>query len=261
MTNQDRATWNAQMKQRAAETLQRVRAHPAQPSAARLDARQLASMIDHTILKADATSAMVQQVCAEAARYQFASVCVNSAHVALCVEALRGTNIPVCSVVGFPLGASLTEVKAFEAQQSIAAGATEIDMVIHIGALKDGDYALVKDDIARVVDACHQQGAICKVIIETTYLTDEEKVAACLLIVEAGADYCKTSTGFGPSGATVADVALMRAVVGPDTGVKAAGGIRSYDDAVAMVAAGANRIGASSSVKIVQSAPDSNVEG
>ena len=162
--------------------------------------------------------------------------------------------------MGFPL-APADEVKVFEARQAMAAGATEIDMVINIGALKDGDYALVKDDIARVADACHQQGAICKVIIETTYLTDEEKVAACLLIVEAGADYCKTSTGFGPAGATVADVALMRTVVGPDIGVKAAGGIRSYEDAVAMVAAGASRIGASSSVKIVQSAPDNNVEG
>jgi deoxyribose-phosphate aldolase len=255
MTNQDRATWNAQMKQRAAETLRAARAHPARPAAVQLGAQELAAMIDHTILKADATSAAVRQVCAEAKEFGFASVCVNSANVALCVEALRGSNVPVCSVVGFPLGASLTAVKAFEARQAIEAGATEIDMVINIGALKDGDYALVKEDIAGVVDACHQQGAICKVIIETAYLTDEEKVAACLLIVEAGADYCKTSTGLASAGATVEDVALMRAVVGPDTGVKAAGGIRSYDDAVAMVAAGASRIGASASVKIVQGAP------
>ena len=171
--------------------------------------------------------------------------------VPLCAELLAGSPVAVCTVVGFPLGADLSEAKAFEAERCVALGASEIDMVINIGALKDQDFATVRADIAAVVSSSHAAGAIVKVIIETAYLTDEEKIAACVLAKDAGADFVKTSTGFGPSGATAADVALMRRVVGPGIGVKAAGGIRSGDDFRSMVAAGANRIGASAGVKIV----------
>ncbi|MGI5915608.1 MAG: deoxyribose-phosphate aldolase [Anaerolineae bacterium] len=211
-------------------------------------------MIDHTLLKPDATPEAVEALCAEAAKHRFASVCVNSCYVAQCVRLLADSGVPVCAVVGFPLGANLSSVKAYEAQQAIALGAAEIDMVIHAGALKAGGYALVRDDIAAVAAACRDGGALLKVIIEAALLTDEEKVIACLLAVEAGADFVKTSTGFGPGGATAADVALMRFTVGEEIGVKAAGGIRTYQDAVAMVAAGASRIGASAGVKIVQEA-------
>ena len=211
-------------------------------------------MIDHTALKPETTPDMISRLCQEAREYGFASVCVNSTNVTQCVAELQGSDIPVCSVVGFPLGASMAGAKAHEASLCIGAGATEIDMVLNIGALKAGDFALVRDDVAQVAKACRTGPAILKVIIEACLLTDQEKVVACLLAVDAGADYVKTSTGFSTGGATVADVALMRGVVGPDLGVKAAGGIRTYETALAMVSAGASRIGASSGIAIVQGA-------
>ncbi len=216
--------------------------------------KAIARYIDHTVLKADATRAQVTQLCREARDYQFAAVCVNATHVKLCADLLKDSGVAVASVVGFPLGATLPEVKAYEARQAIQNGATEIDMVINIGALKDGDYDLVEHDIAAVARACHDSSAVCKVIIEAALLSEMEKVKACELAQKAGADYVKTSTGFGPSGATTADVALMRRVVGPDMGVKAAGGIRSLADAQAMIEAGASRIGTSAGAKIVQEA-------
>jgi deoxyribose-phosphate aldolase len=214
----------------------------------------IAQLIDHTLLKPDATQAQISQLCHEALEYKFASVCVNPTHVKLCSDLLKGSDVAVCSVVGFPLGATPPEVKAYETQQAIADGATEIDMVLNIGALKGGEHELVERDIAMVTRTCHNNNALCKVIIEAALLTDQEKIRACELAKKAGADYVKTSTGFGPGGATVADVALMRSVVGPGMGVKAAGGIRSYADVKGMVAAGATRIGASAGVKIVQEA-------
>jgi deoxyribose-phosphate aldolase len=210
-----------------------------------------ASLIDHTLLKPTATADQIRQLCAEAREYEFAAVCINPVWVPLCAELLAGSPVAVCTVVGFPLGADLPEAKAFEAERCVALGASEIDMVINIGALKDQDFATVRADIAAVVSSSHAAGAIVKVIIEAAYLTDEEKVAACILAKDAGSDFVKTSTGFGPSGATAADVALMRRVVGSGIGVKAAGGIRSGDDFRSMAAAGANRIGASAGVKIV----------
>ena len=214
----------------------------------------LAHTIDHTLLKPDATHDQIAQLCFEARKHGFASVCVNPAQVKLCAELLKDSGIPVCTVVGFPLGATSTDVKVFEAQQAIREGATELDMVINVGALKSRDYELVERDIASLARACHAGNAILKVIIEAALLTDEEKVAACQLAKVAGADFVKTSTGFGPGGATAEDVALMRRVVGPSMGVKAAGGIRSHADAQKMIAAGASRIGASASVKILQEA-------
>jgi deoxyribose-phosphate aldolase len=214
----------------------------------------MAHMIDHTLLKPDATQDEIAQLCYEARKYGFASVCVNPANVELCAQLLKGSGIPVCTVVGFPLGATSTETKVFEAQQAIREGATEVDMVINVGALKSRDYELVERDIASVARACHAGHAILKVIIEAALLTDEEKVVASQLTKVAGADFVKTSTGFGPGGATLEDVALMRRVVGPTIGVKAAGGIRSYEEAQKMIAAGASRIGASASVKIMQEA-------
>jgi deoxyribose-phosphate aldolase len=179
---------------------------------------------------------------------------VNPAHVKLCTQLLKGSPVHVCTVVGFPLGATPPEVKAYEAQQALDDGATEVDMVINIGALKSKDYALVERDIASVARTCHASGAILKVIIEAALLSDEEKVIACQLAKAAGSDYVKTSTGFGPGGATLSDVALMRRSVGPELGVKAAGGIGSFEEARAMVAAGATRIGASAGIKILQQA-------
>lgn len=215
---------------------------------------EVAKMIDHTLLKPDASQDQVAQLCYEARKHGFAAVCVNPSYVKLCAQLLQGSPVHVCTVVGFPLGATPPEVKAYEAQQSIDDGATEVDMVINIGALKSKDYALVERDIATVARTCQAGGAILKVIIEAALLTDEEKVVACQLSKAAGADYVKTSTGFGPGGATVHDVELMRRSVGPEMGIKAAGGIKSYEDAKAMVAAGATRIGASAGIKIVQQA-------
>jgi deoxyribose-phosphate aldolase len=214
-------------------------------------AADLAGMIDHTLLKPQASEEQFRQLCAEAREFKFATVCVNPAWVPLCSQLLIGSGVKVCTVIGFPLGATLPEVKAFESQRCITLGASELDMVINIGALKSRQYRLVEEDIAAVVSACHAGAASVKVIIEAAYLTDEEKVEACALAKAAGADYVKTSTGFGPSGATVDDVALMRRVVGPEMGVKAAGGVRNAEEMKAMIAAGATRIGASAGVKIV----------
>ncbi|MCA9664970.1 MAG: deoxyribose-phosphate aldolase [Myxococcales bacterium] len=212
-------------------------------------APDLAGLIDHTLLKADATREEVEKLCEEARKYTFASVCVNSANVARAKAMLRGAPVMVCAVVGFPLGAMSPSAKAFEAREAVRAGAQEIDMVINIGALKDGDYALVAEDISRVVAAAAP--AKVKVIIETALLDEEQKVAACTLSKLAGAHFVKTSTGFSTSGATVGDVALMRRVVGGALGVKASGGVRSAEDVKNMVAAGATRVGASASVAIV----------
>jgi deoxyribose-phosphate aldolase len=212
----------------------------------------VASMIDHTLLKPDATRKEIEELCREAAQYGFATVCVNPTWVALAARRLSGTSVGVCSVVGFPLGATTADVKAYEARRAIYDGAREIDMVINVGALKSGDLGIVERDIAAVVGSSHDCAAITKVIIEAVLLTDDEKVTACTLAKAAGADYVKTSTGFGPGGATAADVALMRRVVGPSMGVKAAGGVRDLDALKAMVAAGATRVGASAGVKIVQ---------
>ena len=210
----------------------------------------VARLIDHTLLKADASQDQIAQLCYEARTYQFASVCVNPAHVKLSAQLLKDSGVPVCTVVGFPLGATPGTVKAFETQQAIRDGAREIDMVINIGALKSQDYSAVYEDIAAVVRAAHSGNAIVKVIIEAALLSEEEKVVACQLTKAAGAEFVKTSTGFGPGGATVADVALMRRVVGPSLGIKAAGGVGSYADAQAMIAAGATRLGASAGVRI-----------
>jgi deoxyribose-phosphate aldolase len=219
-----------------------------------LTSAQLASYIDHTLLKQDATVAQIEKLCEEAAQYHFASVCVNAAYVPLCVNLLKGSGVKVCCVAGFPLGATLTSVKAYEATQVTAAGAGEVDMVLNIGALKSGNLTLVKDDVSAVVKAAHANNALVKVIIETCLLTDEEKVKACHICKEAGADFVKTSTGFSTAGATVEDVALMRKTVGPDMGVKAAGGVRTRDDVLAMIKAGATRIGTSGGVKIMEGA-------
>jgi len=223
-------------------------------TSAQMTAAALAKYIDHTILKPEATPEQIAQLCTEAARYGFAAVCVNPCNVRQAATLLRGSGVAVATVAGFPLGATLPQVKAYEAEQAILDGATEIDMVINIGALKAGNGSLVRQDIMAVVKAAHRSGAICKVIIEAALLTDEEKVRACRLAKEAGADFVKTSTGFGPGGATVEDVALMRRTVGPDMGVKAAGGVRTLAQAQAMIAAGATRLGTSSGGKIIEEA-------
>ncbi|PIS44568.1 MAG: deoxyribose-phosphate aldolase [Ignavibacteria bacterium CG_4_8_14_3_um_filter_37_9] len=211
----------------------------------------LARMIDHTMLKPDATNDEITKLCSEAKQYHFASVCVNPGFVPLCSSLLKGTDVKVCTVIGFPLGATTTEVKRLEAEQAIASGAVEIDMVINVGQLKSGNYDYVFNDVNKVVTAVKAHRNVCKVILETALLTDEEKVKACLICKKAGADFVKTSTGFSKGGATVGDVALMKKVVGSAIGVKASGGIRSKEDAEAMIASGADRIGASASVKIV----------
>jgi deoxyribose-phosphate aldolase len=218
------------------------------------DITTLAEMIDHTLLKPDATPEAIAQLCSEARQYGFGAVCINPSYVHLCADLLRGSMVKVCTVVGFPLGATPTEVKVFEAQTALHQGACEIDMVINIGALKAKNYELITRDIRAVVLVCHSARSLVKTIIETSLLEDEEKVAVCLLAKEAGADFVKTSTGFSIGGATVEDVALMRRVVGPEMGVKASGGIRSYADVKSMVGAGANRIGTSSGIKIIQAA-------
>lgn len=214
----------------------------------------VASMIDHTLLRPDATRQNIEDLCREAAQFGFATVCVNPAWVALAARLLKGTGVGVCSVVGFPLGATTCDVKGYETRRAIFDGAAEIDMVINIGALKSGDVRTVERDIEAVTAPCRDCGVLSKVIIEAALLTDEEKVTACTLAKAAGADYVKTSTGFGPGGATAADVALMRRVVGAEMGVKAAGGVRDLEGLKAMVNAGATRIGASAGVKILQQA-------
>jgi deoxyribose-phosphate aldolase len=211
----------------------------------------LAKFIDHTLLRPDATASEIDTMCDEAMQYGFASVCINPTWVKRAAERLRGSSVKVCTVIGFPLGATSPEIKAMEARRALRDGAREVDMVINIGALKSGDRALVLADIAKVVDAAHEGGAIAKVILETALLTDEEKVIASSLARQAKADFVKTSTGFNGGGATVYDVALMRETVGPTMGVKASGGVRTLEDAEDMIAAGATRIGASAGVQIV----------
>jgi len=213
---------------------------------------EVAKYIDHTLLKPEATREEIEKLCQEARKFNFASVCVNPTWVKECAFALHGSPVKVCTVIGFPLGAGVADVKAYETRRAIFDGATEIDMVVNIGALKSGDDAMVRRDIQAVVAAAHEGCAIVKVIIETALLTDEEKVRACLLAKEAGADFVKTSTGFSKGGATVADIELMRRTVGSEVGVKAAGGVRDLASAREMIAAGATRIGASAGVKIVQ---------
>ena len=220
-------------------------AQPAEPA-------NIASFIDHTLLKPEASEADVLKVCAEAAEYGFKSVCVNPIWVKTVTTALKGSGVLACSVVGFPLGATPTDVKSFEARGAVLDGADEVDMVINIAAARAGDKGALVEDIAAVAETVHAGGAILKVIIETALLTDEQKVLACQAAVEAGADFVKTSTGFNGGGATVQDVGLMRRTVGPDLGVKASGGVRSLADAQAMIAAGATRIGASSGIAIVK---------
>jgi deoxyribose-phosphate aldolase len=212
----------------------------------------VASMIDHTLLKPDATRKDIEALCREAAEYRFASVCVNPTWVALCASLLQLPGVKVCSVVGFPLGATTPDTKHYETRRAIFDGAREIDMVINIGALKSGELRVVERDIEAVTVPCREAGALSKVIIEAALLNDDEKITACTLAKAAGADYVKTSTGFGPGGATAADVALMRRVVGEEMGVKAAGGVRDLESLKAMVAAGATRVGASAGVRIVQ---------
>lgn len=214
--------------------------------------QSLAGLIDHTLLKPDASVEKITQLCAEACEYSFASVCINPTNVSLCASLLKGSKVKVCTVIGFPLGANTTAVKVFEAEMAIRDGAAEVDMVINIGALKSGNTQLVAQDIHAVAAAAHGAGAIVKVIIETALLTDDEKVQACLIAKEAGADFVKTSTGFSGGGANVHDIELMRRTVGPVMGVKASGGIHNLEEARALVAAGATRIGASAGVAIVQ---------
>ncbi len=219
----------------------------------------IASLIDHTLLRADATAGDIKRVCAEARQFGFASVCVNPYWVPLLAMELANTPVKVCTVVGFPLGATSTGAKVGETEKAIAAGAQEIDMVINIGELKGGNHEAVKNDIKAVVEAAHARKAIVKVILETSLLNDSEKAIACTLCKLVGADFVKTSTGFSTGGATTADIALMRSIVGPGMGVKASGGIRSLDDLKNMAAAGATRIGASASVKIMEAAAGGQV--
>jgi deoxyribose-phosphate aldolase len=216
--------------------------------------KNLGKLIDHTLLKPEATKQQIIKLCDEAVQFGFASVCVNPCWVRVCRDRVRGSEVLVCTVVGFPLGANTTETKAFETQKAIEEGADEIDMVANIGMLKSGEYNFVERDIHAVVDSAGKIGRV-KVILETCYLTDDEKIKGALLAKEAGADFVKTSTGFGKEGATLGDVALLRKVVGSEIGVKAAGGIRDYQKAVEMVEAGANRIGASASVAIIGEVP------
>ena len=214
----------------------------------------VAAMIDHTLLKPDATRPNIEELCREAAQFKFATVCVNPTWVAFASRLLAGSGVGVCSVVGFPLGATTADVKGYETQRAIFDGAREIDMVINVGALKSGDLRAVERDLEAVTSPCRSCGALSKVIIEAALLTDDEKITACTLAKAAGADYVKTSTGFASGGATAADVALMRRVVGAEMGVKAAGGVRDFEGVKAMIAAGATRVGASAGVKIVQQA-------
>jgi deoxyribose-phosphate aldolase len=213
--------------------------------------KAIAGMIDHTLLKPEATVQQIEQLCSEAKQFGFASVCINPSYVKLCARLLRDTAVKVCTVIGFPLGATSTEAKTFEAERAIQDGAREIDMVINVGMLKSAEYKYVENDIASVARAAKRNGALLKVIIETGLLTDEEKVKACLIAKNAGANFVKTSTGFAKGGATAGDIALMRRVVGPSLGVKASGGVRTHEDARTLIESGADRIGASASVMIV----------
>jgi deoxyribose-phosphate aldolase len=218
------------------------------------EVRALARLMDHTLLRPQATRAQIEQLADEARQWCFGTICVNPNWVPLAAEKLRGSDVKVAAVVGFPLGATLTSIKRAEAQAVLVAGAEEVDMVMNIGAMRSGDHESVENDIRGVVEVCHSGGAILKVILENAYLSNEEKVEACRIVQRAGADFVKTSTGFGPSGATVDDVRLMRETVGPEVGVKAAGGIRNLADAVTMLDAGATRLGTSASIAILEEA-------
>lgn len=215
-----------------------------------MNKEKMAVYIDHTVLKPDATEESVIKICKEALEYKFASVCINPSYVELAYSILKESEVKVCTVVGFPLGATTPKVKAFEAAKAIEAGATEVDMVINVGALKSGKLDLIEKDISCVVEACKEK-ALLKVIIETCLLTDEEKVKACEISKKVGADYVKTSTGFSTGGATAEDIALMRKTVGEELGVKASGGVRNLETALKMIEAGATRIGASASINII----------
>jgi deoxyribose-phosphate aldolase len=215
-----------------------------------INKKNVAAMIDHTLLKQDASEEQIAKICEEALEYHFASVCVNPGYVAQCAEALKGSSVEVCTVIGFPLGATTSASKAFEAKDAIANGATEVDMVVNVGKIKSGNWDFVKDDIAAVVKAADKK-AVVKVIIETCLLTDEEKVKVCQIAKEVGADFVKTSTGFSKWGAKPEDVALMRKTVGPDMGVKASGGIHNAEEALAMINAGASRLGCSAGIAVV----------
>lgn len=217
-------------------------------------AAEIATVIDHTLLKPEARAEDIARLCQEALQYRFAAVCIHPCRIPLAVRLLADTPVKIDTVIGFPLGATLPQVKVYETEQVLLAGAQEVDMVLNVGALKDGDDRLVQADIAEVARTCHRRGALCKVIIEAALLTEEEKVRACRLAQAAGADFVKTSTGFGPGGARAEDVALMRRTVGPEMGIKAAGGIRDYQSVRAMIEAGATRIGASAGVNIVEQA-------
>ncbi len=216
-----------------------------------VDKKELAGMIDHTLLKPEAALSEIKQLCEEAKQHNFASVCVNPSYVSTCFDLLKSSNVKVCTVIGFPLGATTTQSKFYEAEEAIKNGAEELDMVINIGRLRDKDYDYVYNDLKTIADISKKYLCTSKVILETCLLTDDEKVAACLIAKEAGLDFVKTSTGFSKAGATVRDVALMKFVVGDKHRVKAAGGIRSYDDAAAMINAGADRLGASAGIKII----------
>jgi len=224
-----------------------------QPAASRMSQAELAGYIDHTLLKPEAVESQFEQLCAEAVNYKFKSVCVNSSWVPFVAKKLRGTGIAVCSVIGFPLGGMDTRSKAFEARSAMASGATELDMVINVGALKSGNLKLVEEDIRAIKRACRST-TILKVILETGLLTDAEKIIACEIAKKAGADFVKTSTGFAGSGATVEDIALMRRIVGPTMGVKASGGIKTSEQAIALIRAGASRLGCGASVAVVTGA-------
>jgi deoxyribose-phosphate aldolase len=258
--------------QRCPQTCERKAKEIVKAGACRLSASEtltaidpaIASLIDHTLLRADATRDDILKVCGEARKYSFASVCINPYWVPLVAAQLAGSPVKVCTVIGFPLGATSTEAKVAEAEAALRVGAQEIDMVQNVGALRSGDHDAVRTDIAAVVEVSHRAGAIVKVILETALLDDNQKAVACMLAKMAKADFVKTSTGFGPSGANAQDVELMRLAVGPEMGVKASGGIRTLDDLKKMAAAGATRIGASASVKIVEAttgAPQSAASG
>jgi deoxyribose-phosphate aldolase len=224
-----------------------------QSSTPRMSQFELAGFIDHTLLKPEAVESQFEQLCNEAVKYKFKSVCVNSSWVPFVAKKLRGTGVIICSVIGFPLGGMDTRSKAFEARSAIASGATELDMVINVGALKSGNLKLVEEDIRAIKRACRST-TVLKVILETGLLTEAEKILACEIAKKADADFVKTSTGFAGSGATVEDIALMRRIVGPKMGVKASGGIKTFDQAVALINAGANRLGCGASVAVITGA-------
>ncbi len=245
------------LQQKIQHLFQQVSSLPIEVKVPTLSSSQLAHMIDHTLLKPEATTSQIERLCNEAKQFSFASVCVNPSYIPLCAKILNNTSVKVCTVIGFPLGATLTSIKKYETEQAIKNGATEIDMVINIGQLKSGEYEYVQNDIAEVVQAAKSYNIITKVIIETSLLTEEEKIAACLLTKEAKADFVKTSTGFNGGGATEKDITLIKYVVGNTMSVKASGGIRNRETALKLIACGAKRLGTSAGIAIVNDAPTS----